>query len=220
MEDSNYVVPLLINNEEVKTKLTFDIVSPATGKKVWSASSATKQEALDALKAAEDALPSWRATKSTVRRDIFHRAAALLEKRADEGAKIMIQETGAQEQFVQWLMATSVEQIRDVAGRCTASLSGSVAECGADGTSALIVKEPYGVIFSMAPWLVSPILLTPALITNMVLLGTRHPYSAHEHSRTLWQPATLSSLRVANCHHDALLFCTRSSQKPVYLPAS
>lgn len=45
----------------------------------------------------------------------------------------------------------SVEQLRDVAGRIITS-TGYLPVCGEEGKSAMIVKEPYGVIFGIAPW--------------------------------------------------------------------
>lgn len=45
-----------------------------------------------------------------------------------------------------------LEILRDVSGRIFSALSGEIPICQAEGTSALIVKEPYGVVLGIAPW--------------------------------------------------------------------
>lgn len=150
--DTSFTVPLVINGKDVTTDTTFPVISPSTGKPVWNSSSAGKQEAVAAIEAAEAAFPSWSRTKPSERRDIFLRAADILEKRGQEGQKIMQDETGAVENFSGFNIMTTVEQLRDIGGRIVASLDGTVANCMNEGTSALVLKEPFGVIFSIAPW--------------------------------------------------------------------
>jgi acyl-CoA reductase-like NAD-dependent aldehyde dehydrogenase len=145
-------VPLLINGKEVTTSTTFDVISPGTSKKLWSCSSASKSEALEAVSAAGSALSSWSKTKPTFRRDILLRAADLLEKRTEEAHNYMMQETGAVEAFSKFNTTTTLEMFRDVAGRIVSALQGEIPVCQDDGTSALLLKEPYGVILSIAPW--------------------------------------------------------------------
>lgn len=55
---STYTVPLQINGEEVKTEEIFDGVSPATGKVLWKGASASKEDAIKAVKAAQAAFPA------------------------------------------------------------------------------------------------------------------------------------------------------------------
>lgn len=148
----DYTVPLVINGRDITNSATFPVISPATGKQLWTCSSASKSDALSAVKAAEAALPAWRGTKSQKRREIFLKAADILERRGDEGCRLMAEETAALEPFCKFNLDVTVEQIRDVAARITGSLAGSVPECMSDGTSALILKEPFGVVFSMTPW--------------------------------------------------------------------
>lgn len=152
---SSYTVPLLIDGKDVVTETTFDVISPSSHKLLWHASSASKKDALGAVAAAAKALPSWAKTKPTQRRDILLRAADILEKRGEECGDYMMQETGALQQFAGGFnVPVAVEQIRDCAGRIT-SVMGAIPTCAQEGTSALIVKEPYGVILGIAPWLVS-----------------------------------------------------------------
>jgi acyl-CoA reductase-like NAD-dependent aldehyde dehydrogenase len=150
--ETSYTVPLLINGKEVITSTTFDVTSPGTGEKVWQSSSASKNDALNAISAAEKALPTWSKTKPAERRAIMLKAADLLEKRKDESFKYISDETGALETFFGFIFDATVEMLRDTAGRIAGALQGEIPVCGREGTSALLLKEPYGVVFSIAPW--------------------------------------------------------------------
>jgi acyl-CoA reductase-like NAD-dependent aldehyde dehydrogenase len=149
---TNITIPLWINGKEVTTSSTFDVTSPGTGKKLWSCSSVSKAEALEAVSVAGTALSSWSKTKPAFRREILIRAADLLEKRLEEAHSYMHQETGAADAFCKFNTTTTLEIFRDVAGRIMPALQGEIPVCQADGTSALLLKEPYGVILSIAPW--------------------------------------------------------------------
>ena len=146
------VVPLQINGQEVKTAKTYDVKSPSTGKVIWKSSAATTKEAIAAVESAEAAFPSWSQTKPSARRDLFLRASDILASRADEYGQYMDDETGSANQFsTGFNVPTGVELLRDVAGRIVTS-TGYIPVCGEEGKSALIYKEPYGVVFGIAPW--------------------------------------------------------------------
>lgn len=149
---TTHAVPLLINGEEVQTDTTFDVVSPSSSQKLWHSSSASVSDAQKAVAAAVSAFPSWAKTKPSFRRSIFLRAADILDRRADELANYMMEETGALETFTKFNLTTSAEMLREVAGRISGVLGGSVPVCQAEGTSALVLKEPYGVVLGIAPW--------------------------------------------------------------------
>ena len=149
---SEYVIPLQINGKEVTTDTTFDVVNPATGKVTWKCSSASKEDAVKAVEAAQAAFPAWSRTKPSKRRDIFLKAAEVLERRGEELGEYMMTETGAQPMFAGGFnVPTSVEMLRDVAGRIV-TIAGSVPVCGEEGTSAIVYREPYGVVLGIAPW--------------------------------------------------------------------
>ncbi|RYP18572.1 hypothetical protein DL765_003857 [Monosporascus sp. GIB2] len=109
-------------------------------------------EALVALEAAGRAFSLWSTTKPPFRRDIFLKAADILDRRAGECKWYMVQEIGAHAHFTQFNLATAAEILRDVAGRISSALSGIVPVCQEQGTHALVVKEPYGVVLGIAPW--------------------------------------------------------------------
>ena len=151
-QSPEYIVPLQINGEEITTDNTFDVVSPRTGKLLWKSASCSKKDAIRAVEAAQAAFPNWSRTKPAKRRDLLLKAAELFESRAEELAELMDTETGSPPALSKGFnLPTTIELIRDVAGRI-ATIQGSVPICAEEGTSAIVYKEPYGVILGIAPW--------------------------------------------------------------------
>lgn len=90
--------------------------------------------------------------KPAARRDIFLKAAELLKSRVDELGGYMQDETGSATAFSSGFnVPLAAEMLRDVAGRCS-SVMGSIPTCSDEGTAAMVVKEPYGVVLGIAPW--------------------------------------------------------------------
>lgn len=153
MDDtSQLVVPLIINGKEETGSATFDVVSPYTGKTCWRAAAATPQDAIRAVEAAEAAFPAWSQTKPTVRRDILLKAADILESRLEENAEMIRTEMGADVGTSQFfIVPMSIRMLRDIASRIT-SICGSVPVVEEEGQSAIVYKEPMGVILGIVPW--------------------------------------------------------------------
>ena len=149
--DTSYTVPLLINGEEVTTQTTFDVISPSSHKPIWRCSSASLDHVQTAVSAAQAAFPAWSNTKPAERRNILLKAADIFESRADEYGSYMREETGAAPPFTNINLSNTAEMFRDVAGRIS-TIMGSIPACREPGTSALVLKEPLGVILGIAPW--------------------------------------------------------------------
>ena len=61
-------------------------------------------------------------------------------------------ETGATETQSKYVnLLSSIEQLRDVAGRIV-TVTGNILVPAEEGKSALMYKEPYGVILGIVPW--------------------------------------------------------------------
>lgn len=147
-----YTVPLIINGKDVTTQTTFPVTSPSTHKEIWQASSASLDDVASAISAAQTAFPAWSKTKPSARRDILLKAADIFQSRAEEFGGYMNEETGAQSGFSSGFnVPLAAEMMRDVAGR-TSTIMGSIPTCAEEGTSALVVKEPYGIVLGIAPW--------------------------------------------------------------------
>ncbi|KAF2481176.1 salicylaldehyde dehydrogenase [Neohortaea acidophila] len=178
-------VPLWIAGKEVTTSTTFPVTSPNTGSQLWTSSSASVTEALQAVTAAETALKTWRRTKPAAIRAILLKAADIFNHRAEELAGYMQAETGALQQFTQFNLTTTAENFRDVAGRAAAIL-GAIPTTGTPGQAAFIFKEPYGVVFSIAPWNAPYILGTCAFLYALAAGNTVILKGSELSPRTFW----------------------------------
>lgn len=134
------------------TKVTFPVISPLTGKSIWSSASASQQDAINAVEAAQTAFPAWSKTKPAERRDIFLRAADIIEKRREELNFYINQEIGADKSYQGFMLALSIEGLKDTAGKIADAVRGQVPVSIHDGMQAIIHKRPYGVVLGIAPW--------------------------------------------------------------------
>ncbi|KAI8959687.1 aldehyde dehydrogenase [Daldinia sp. FL1419] len=147
---STYTVPFIIGGEERLVENTFDVTSPDTGKVLHKCGIATETESLSAVEAAVAAGRQWGISSAAERRNIFLRAAEIMARRREELATYMIDEVGAAPSWAEFNINTTIEMLKDVAGRVVA-IEGSIPFCQSDIT-ALLVKEPYGVVLAIAPW--------------------------------------------------------------------
>jgi acyl-CoA reductase-like NAD-dependent aldehyde dehydrogenase len=138
--DSSKPVPLWIAGEEVQGESTFDVYSPATSEKLWSASGVTPKLALQAVEKAQEALELWRKAKPAQIRTILLKAADIFESRKEELAGYMQKETGALDAFAGFNTMTTIENLRDVAGR-PANILGAIPGTGSSGQGAFVFKE-------------------------------------------------------------------------------
>ncbi|KAM5359002.1 hypothetical protein ACJZ2D_014827 [Fusarium nematophilum] len=145
-------VPLVIDGHNVASETTFPVLSPLTRAEIWTCSSASKQNALDAVSAAQRAFPTWSKTKPSHRRDIFLRAADVILRRKDELKEYMRLEIGANEDYQEFIIGLAVEGLKDTAGRIAGAVQGQIPESNHDGMRAIIYKRPYGVVLGIAPW--------------------------------------------------------------------
>ncbi|KAK2592778.1 hypothetical protein QQS21_009521 [Conoideocrella luteorostrata] len=146
------VVPSIIHGKEETGSSTFDVISPYTAKPCWTVASATPEDAIRAVESASAAFPAWSQTKPTARRDILLKAADILESRLEENAEIMRTEMGADVGTSQFfIIPMAIRMLRDIAGRIT-SICGSVPVLEQEGQSAIVFKEPMGVILGIVPW--------------------------------------------------------------------
>ncbi len=144
-------VPLLIGGKDVHSVRKFPVHSPRTGH-VWDASGATREDAINAVEAAQAAHPAWASTVASIRRDILLRVAEIFKGRSDELVELQRSETGAGEElFLKWTLSVAIEDIKEVAGKCSMVI-GSIPTPFEEGRGSFVLKEPYGVILGTAPW--------------------------------------------------------------------
>ncbi|EXJ75836.1 NAD-dependent aldehyde dehydrogenase [Cladophialophora psammophila CBS 110553] len=144
-------VPLHITGKSIYTDHQFQTINPAMGEVIATVSGASLDEAKLAVTSAEVSFPAWSETEPGKRRTIFLRAADILEQRAFECSKYMRDETGADVSWCKFNVQISAELLRDIAGRI-ATIQGFIPATSAKDCTALVYKEPWGVILAIAPW--------------------------------------------------------------------
>lgn len=80
------------------------------------------------------------------------RTADLFLSRKEELFTYQTQETGAGRQFMEININATAQMLRDIGGRIEAAVEGSVPATAEEGSHAIVVKEPYGVVLAIAPW--------------------------------------------------------------------
>ncbi|PNS14600.1 Aldehyde dehydrogenase [Sphaceloma murrayae] len=167
-------VPLWLDGKEIKTETVYDVVTPTTGDVVYQSCSASVEDAEKAVLSAKASLAAWSSTKPSVRRDVLLRAAEIISKRKDELFSVINKETGAVDSMFGFEYNLAIEACKSTAG-LIASVQGSVPTVSEDGRSAMVIREPYGVVLSIAPWNAPYILglracLAPLAMGNTVIL--------------------------------------------------
>ena len=195
-------VPLIIHGkEEYDPSASFEVVSPYTNTPCWTTASASISDAQRACDSSASAFPTWATTKPTVRRDILLKAADLLEERLVENASFMRTEMGADIGASQmFVVPLGIRMLRDVAGRIT-SICGGVPVVEAEGQSAMVVKEPMGVILGITPWYFPRSI--PSSGSTEMTRGTPRTSSGSDQQHVPSQPATPPSSNPPNSPRDA-----------------
>jgi acyl-CoA reductase-like NAD-dependent aldehyde dehydrogenase len=186
--------PLIISNAPYTTTASFPVHSPATGKLLHHFSSASIEETEKAITTAQAAYPSWRALPPPKKRDIFLKAADIMSSRKDSLIKMCVDETGAAPGWAEFNLNLAVDILKDVAGRIS-SIVGTIPQTSQEGVSALVYKEPYGVILAIAPWN-APFILGLRSIAYPLAAGNTAILKAPEFS-------PLCSTAIVSCLHDA-----------------
>lgn len=154
MSASTKNVPFVIGGEHFQGAESFEVISPNDGKALYRAGDASLADAQHAVAAAAKALPGWRQTTPSTRRDIFLKAADVMKRRSEELEKYIREETGATEYWAKFNVDATIDLIKDIAGRVT-SIEGTFPATKDSATSALVLREPFGVVFAIVPWYVT-----------------------------------------------------------------
>ncbi|KAJ5344261.1 hypothetical protein N7541_005858 [Penicillium brevicompactum] len=143
--------PLIINNESIETDIKFEVYAPATGELSSYCAGVSVEDAKRAVDNAQAAFPAWSKTKPYERRDLLLKAADIMSSRKEELIQYQREETGAGRPFTEHTFNMGVNFIKDFAGRIP-TIEGVVPNINREGEGAIVYKEPYGVILSIAPW--------------------------------------------------------------------
>jgi acyl-CoA reductase-like NAD-dependent aldehyde dehydrogenase len=119
--DSNHTnlsIPFWIDGKEEPGLTTFDVINPVSNETCWTAASATQDDALRAVKSADEAFVSWSKTIPAHRMEILLKTPNLLENNNAQYAGYMATEMGVEVPVAQFFMLPlAVSILRDIAGR-------------------------------------------------------------------------------------------------------
>ncbi|KAH7196701.1 aldehyde dehydrogenase domain-containing protein [Fusarium flagelliforme] len=185
MSTKLHTVPFLIGGSDQVSERAIDVVSPRSGEVVHRYSSADVKDANAAVDAAAEAFKSWRKTRPAERRDLLLKAAEIMERRQDELREYAMSECGSDAAWANFDISTGISHIKEVAGR-VGTLEGAIPTVSDPNTTALVLREPYGVVVAIAPWN-APYILGTRSVLFPIAAGNTVVFKASEVSpRTLW----------------------------------
>ncbi|KAK1830071.1 Aldehyde/histidinol dehydrogenase [Podospora conica] len=180
-----YSVPFFINGEEVHPSKSFEVTNPATGKVVHRSGSASDVEVQAAVDTAAQAFKTWKKTLPKERRDLFLKAADILQQRNDELGEYMMSETGCPKNWADFNLGVARDLLLDVAGRLS-SLNGIIPTAADPSVGAMILREPFGVILAIAPWNAPYILGMRSILFPIAAGNTAILKGSELCPRTMW----------------------------------
>lgn len=173
-------VNLLIADQDraADTGATFERISPLSNEVVTRAAAATIGDARAAADAAAAAFPAWSALGPGERRMRLLKAADILEARTGEFIELMQAELGATRMWAGFNAKLAASILREAAGMTT-QLSGEIIPSDVPGSLAMAVRQPVGVVLSMAPWN-APIILGVRSLAMPLACGNTVVFKASE----------------------------------------
>jgi acyl-CoA reductase-like NAD-dependent aldehyde dehydrogenase len=136
---------------------TFDDMNPYTGEVYARVPAGSRKDATLAIEAAHDAFPEWAATPPAARRQIFLKAADVMERRRDELVKAMMEEVGGTIGISMFQMHFVPGLYRMAAGAAY-DVKGETIPADHAGSFFMAIRQPAGVVACFAPFNVPYIL--------------------------------------------------------------
>ena len=130
---------------------TFDRLNPVTGDIASRAAAAQIADAKRAADSAASAFPAWSATGPNARRAILLKAADIVASKAKLFTDLMAAETSATAGWAGFSVHLATGMLREAASMTT-QISGEVIPSDKPGCIAMALRQPAGVVLSMAPW--------------------------------------------------------------------
>ncbi|KAK4905087.1 hypothetical protein LTR49_025580 [Elasticomyces elasticus] len=157
-------IPLIIDGVATKSspESTFNVYSHAAGEVVYTAQSANVEAAQRAAEAASTAFATWKYTNAIVRRDLLFRVANKMVEKTEDLVHSQMLETSCNESWARFNVSYAIDLLQDLASRVT-SISGEIPPTQDWNHMALVLKQPMGVILTIAPWNAAVILATRAV---------------------------------------------------------
>ena len=173
---------LIIDNESRKAHdgRTFERRNPLTGDLVTESAAAGVDDAIDAVESASRAFSSWSLSGPSQRRAVMLKAADIMERRTPEFIETMMSEVGAAQLWAGFNAFLTAQLLREAAGLAT-QIQGETIPTDKPGTLSMTVRQPAGVVLSMAPWNGAGVLAARA-IAYPIVCGNSVVFRASEMS--------------------------------------
>jgi succinate-semialdehyde dehydrogenase/glutarate-semialdehyde dehydrogenase len=136
---------------EASTGERFDVLNPATGSTIASVASASVDDALAAVRAAEKALPLWSARPPRERAEILRATFELMRDRAEDLARLIVLENGKSLADARGEVAYAAEFFRWYSEEAV-RLLGSTQVSPNGQNRILVTHQPIGVSVLVTPW--------------------------------------------------------------------
>lgn len=147
------MAPLMIGGSAATARenRTFDRFNPISGELATSAAAASTADAVAAVDAAARAFPDWSAAPPAERRAVLMQAGVALQARENDIVRAMAEEIGATEVWARFNVKLAADMLLEAACMVT-RVQGEIIPSNRPGSTAMAVRQPAGVVFSMAPW--------------------------------------------------------------------
>ena len=157
---------------------TFDRLDPVTGEVATRSAAASIGDAQKAADAAAAAFPDWSNLPATERRKLLFKAADILESKIEDFAAAVIAETGSPAHWAYFNVGLAADMIREAAAMTT-QITGEVIPANRPGSVAMAIRQPAGVVLSMAPWN-APIILGVRSVAMPLACGNTVVFKSSE----------------------------------------
>ncbi|MEB7503883.1 CoA-acylating methylmalonate-semialdehyde dehydrogenase [Arthrobacter koreensis] len=145
-------IPHIINGKPVPEAERYGpVFNPATGAQEKEVALASAARVEEAIQAAQEALPAWRATSLARRTAIFFKVRELLTERKAELAAILTSEHGKVLSDAEGEITRGLENI-EFASALALSLKGERSEQVASGVDVHSIRQPVGVVACITPF--------------------------------------------------------------------
>ncbi|MGJ9374204.1 aldehyde dehydrogenase [Nesterenkonia sp. CF4.4] len=159
---------------------TFVRRDPVSQEVITTAVAASVADAAEAVDSAAKAYASWSQTGPSERRAVFLKAADIMESRAGEFTETMTREVAAAPLWSGFNVFLTAQLFREAASLAT-QIQGETLPTDKPGTLSMTVRQPVGVVLSMAPWNGAGVLAARA-IAYPIVCGNSVIFRASESS--------------------------------------
>jgi acyl-CoA reductase-like NAD-dependent aldehyde dehydrogenase len=156
---------------EAASGRSYPNLSPWSGEVLGEVAAGDGEDAGRAVAAAHEAFAGWARTLPRQRQRVFLRAADILERRGGEVLGALAAETGCGRHFGDLQLDFTLKLLRQAAHLAYQPV-GELLPSDVEGTRAMAVRRPVGVVAAIAPWNASLTLAGRAIIGPLALGNT------------------------------------------------